>query len=115
LLEGELSKDRILELYVNLIEWGPGVFGVQAAAREYFGTRASALTLEESIRLVAVIPSPLKHRPDRDSRYLRYQTRVIRERMRARGMLPAPAPVELPPALPVPDAGEAEKDTTDAL
>jgi monofunctional biosynthetic peptidoglycan transglycosylase len=118
LLEGELTKDRILELYVNVIEWGPGIFGVQAAAREYFNTRASSLSLEESIRLAAVIPSPLKHRPDRESRYLRFQTRVIRERMRARGMLPAPeevAPVELPPALTPPDPADAEKDTTDAL
>ena len=116
LLEGELSKDRILELYVNVIEWGPGVFGVEAAARRYFGKGASRLTLEESLRLAAVIPSPLRHRPDRESRYLRFYTRVIRERMRARGMLPAPEPVEpaeLAPAPFVPEA--ADEDTTDAF
>ena len=58
LLEHDLSKDRILELYVNEIEWGRGIFGIEAAARNYFGTSASALTAEEGARLAAVIPSP---------------------------------------------------------
>jgi len=116
LLERELEKDRILELYVNLIEWGPGLYGVEAAARRYFGKPAARLTLEESIRLAAVIPSPLKHRPDRESRYLRFHARVIRERMRARSMLPAKAdPAERPSALSPADAVDAEKDTTDGL
>lgn len=115
LLERELTKDRILELYLNLIEWGPGVFGVEAAARRYFGKGASRLGLEESLRLVAVIPSPLRHRPDRESRYLRFHTGVIRERMRARGMLPAPEPEELSPGLRDPESAEAEEETTDAL
>jgi len=116
LLERELDKDRILELYVNLIEWGPGVFGVEAAARRYFGKPATRLSLEESIRLAAVIPSPLRHRPDRESRYLRFHTRVIRQRMHARSMLPAEVEPAEPPSAPYPpDAADAEKETTDGL
>jgi monofunctional biosynthetic peptidoglycan transglycosylase len=71
-LEHRLSKKRILELYLNVIEFGPRTFGVEAAARRYFGKSASALSREEAARLAAVIPSPriydpVRH-PDRVSR-----------------------------------------------
>ncbi|MGB5875585.1 MAG: monofunctional biosynthetic peptidoglycan transglycosylase [Bacteroidota bacterium] len=88
LMERHLTKNRILELYVNVIEWGDGVYGVEAASREYFGKTASRLTLDEAVALAAVIPAPRRHRPDTPTRYLRYHTGVILERMRERNMQP---------------------------
>jgi monofunctional biosynthetic peptidoglycan transglycosylase len=63
LLELLLSKERILDLYLNLAEWGDGVFGAEAAARLHFGKAAYALTAEESARLAAILPSPIRWSP----------------------------------------------------
>ena len=57
-----LSKDRILELYLNCIEFGPGVFGVEEGARYHFGVSARQLSLDQSCRLAAIIPAPLRYR-----------------------------------------------------
>jgi monofunctional biosynthetic peptidoglycan transglycosylase len=59
-LEGELSKKRILELYLNIIEWGDGIYGAEAASQYYFRKPASQLTPREAAYLSAMIPSPLK-------------------------------------------------------
>ena len=59
-LERELSKQRILELYLNVVEWGPGIYGCEAAARHYFGKSASALSMSESAYLASILPSPKK-------------------------------------------------------
>lgn len=88
LMERQLSKRRILELYLNCIEWGRGVFGIEAAARTYFGKSASALTLDEGARLAAVIPSPLRHRPDANSRYVLRRKGIVLSRMFARRQIP---------------------------
>jgi len=64
-----LPKNRILELYLNVIEWGPGVYGAQAASEYYYHSPASSLGREESARLAAVIPSPLKRRPAQMNEY----------------------------------------------
>jgi len=84
LLENRLSKNRILELYLNEIEWGRGVFGIEAASQVYFGKSASALTLDEALRLAAVIPSPLRHRPDADTRYVLRRKEIVFRRLAAR-------------------------------
>jgi monofunctional biosynthetic peptidoglycan transglycosylase len=84
-LEDELTKSRILELYLNSIEWGEGLFGAEAASLRYFGKNASALSREEAARLAAVVPSPLKHSPARDDRFVSYRTAVILGRMEGRG------------------------------
>ncbi len=84
LLENQLGKSRILELYLNEIEWGRGVLGIEAASQTYFGKSASALTLDEATRLAAVIPSPLRHRPDADSRYVLRRKDIVLRRMTAR-------------------------------
>lgn len=84
LLEHNLSKQRILELYVNVIEWGHGVFGIEAAARKYFGKPASQLDRDEAARLAAVIPRPLRFRPDENSRYVTRRAATILARMGAR-------------------------------
>lgn len=83
-LEALLDKQRILELYVNLIEWGNGVFGIEAASQTFFQKSASALTLDESASLAAVIPSPLRHRPDMDSPYVVRRRAMVLRRMAAR-------------------------------
>lgn len=84
LLEHELDKRRILELYLNVIEWGKGIFGVEAASQAFFGKPASSLTVEEATRLAAVIPSPLRHRPTDDSRYVLRRKQIVLRRMEAR-------------------------------
>jgi monofunctional glycosyltransferase len=55
-----LGRERILELYLNTAEWGPGVFGVEAAARHHYGTRARSLTRAQAAGLAALLPNPLR-------------------------------------------------------
>jgi monofunctional biosynthetic peptidoglycan transglycosylase len=64
-----LSKQRILELYLNVIEWGPGVYGAEAAAQFHYGIPAAKLGREQAARLAACIPSPLRRRPQRMDAY----------------------------------------------
>lgn len=79
--EWVLSKDRILELYLNEIEWGPGVWGIDAAAQYHYKKPAERLGRNESARLAACIPAPRTRRPTRMDRY----AAIILERMRSRG------------------------------
>jgi monofunctional biosynthetic peptidoglycan transglycosylase len=72
-LETHLSKNRIYHLYLNLIEFGPGIFGVQAASKYYFNKDVRFLNLEEIVRLTAVISKPLKENPIRKSRWLKWK------------------------------------------
>jgi len=62
-LEMCLTKDRILDLYLNMAEWGDGIFGAEMAARNYFGTRARSLTRDEAARLAAILPAPRRWSP----------------------------------------------------
>jgi len=64
-LEHTLSKQRILELYLNTAEWGPGIYGIGEASRHYYAKPPSALTLGESAMLAAILPSPLRWNPQR--------------------------------------------------
>ncbi len=86
-LEAALSKNRIFHLYLNLIEWGPGIFGIQAASRYYFGKNVWNLSLEESIRLTAVIPRPLRTNPTGKSRWLLWKCRWILHKMKLYGFI----------------------------
>ena len=76
-LETRLSKDRIFHLYLNIIELGPGIFGVQAASNYYFNKDVNELDLEEIVRLTAVIPRPLKVDPVGESTWLKWKARWI--------------------------------------
>jgi len=77
-LEDDLTKARILELYLNVIEWGDGVYGAEAAARRYFGKPASALDADEAAGLAGMIPNPRRINPRVDAaRFARAQRRVI--------------------------------------
>jgi monofunctional biosynthetic peptidoglycan transglycosylase len=85
-MEKQLRKSRILEIYLNVIEWGDGVYGIEAASQYYFDKSAWELNREECVRLAAIIPSPRKHRADVDSKYVIRRSKLILERMEARGM-----------------------------
>lgn len=69
-LEKELSKQRILELYLNVVEWGKGIYGAEAAARHYFNTSASSLSPYQAAMLAAMLPSPRSFQKRFHSRYL---------------------------------------------
>jgi monofunctional biosynthetic peptidoglycan transglycosylase len=86
-LERALGKRRIFELYLNVIEWGDGVFGAEAAAEHWFGVPASELTARESVRLAAVIINPRRFSPLESPRRIEHRVRVIATRMRRRGEL----------------------------
>lgn len=79
--EFSLGKRRILELYLNVVEWGPGVYGAEAAARRYYSTSARKIDRGQAQRLAAILPNPLRRRPDRMTKY----SAVIDERMRQMG------------------------------
>jgi monofunctional biosynthetic peptidoglycan transglycosylase len=78
-MEEGLSKRRILELYLNVIEWGDGIYGAEAAARRWFGKSASDLDEEEAAGLAAMIPNPRRINPRADpARFARARRRVLR-------------------------------------
>lgn len=79
--EAVLGKQRILELYLNVVEWGPGIYGAESACRYYVRTSARRIGREESARLAAILPAPLKRRPERMNTY----SAVILRRMRQVG------------------------------
>jgi len=82
LLEACWPKQRILEVYLNVVELGDGVFGVEAAARRFFGVSASALSAEQAALLAAVLPNPRKLLADRPSSYVRSRQSWILGQMR---------------------------------
>ncbi len=101
-LEAELPKQRILELYLNLIEWGDGVYGAEAAARTYFGKSAADLAPAEAALLAGAIVNPRILTPGRPTTRLRRRQQMILRRMG--GVTPPPV-VEAPNASPGPGDG----------
>ena len=81
MMERTLSKRRILELYLNLAEWGEGVFGAEAAARHHFGVPATALGPEQAAWLAAILPSPRRYARGRETPYLAGRMATIATRM----------------------------------
>ncbi|HKW79482.1 MAG TPA: monofunctional biosynthetic peptidoglycan transglycosylase [Casimicrobiaceae bacterium] len=77
MLESMLTKRRILELYLNVIEWGNGIFGCEAAARHYFGTSAARLDVEQSARLAAMTPNPRRYERNPGSKALARRIPII--------------------------------------
>jgi monofunctional biosynthetic peptidoglycan transglycosylase len=86
-MEKVLSKKRILELYLNLAEWGDGIFGVEVASRHYFGKSSSELTPEEAARLASVLPNPRKYNPVGNQRYVINRSNLIYSIMIQRGIV----------------------------
>lgn len=89
MLESVLSKRRILELYLNVAEWGEGVFGAEAAARHHFGVSAAALSPEQAAWLAAILPSPHRYNHGRLTVYLAGRVETILERMPAAQIPPS--------------------------
>ena len=105
-LETFLSKDRILELYLNTSEFGPGIFGVGAAARAYFGVPVQRINRFQAASLAATLPQPLTSNPDTKPGRMAWRRDLILARLAGREVVipDAPPPVELPPDI-MPDPG----------
>lgn len=86
-MEEVLSKKRILELYLNVAEWGEGIFGVEAASRHYYGKPSFELAPEEAARLASVLPNPRKYNPVGDQRYVINRSNLIYRIMIQRGIV----------------------------
>ena len=79
--ENALSKDEILEIYLNNVEWGAGIFGAEAAAQHYYRKSARQLTAPEAARLAVMLPAPKRFEKTPNSAYLAGRTRTIMARM----------------------------------
>jgi monofunctional biosynthetic peptidoglycan transglycosylase len=80
-LERNLTKQRIFEIYLNVIEWGDGIYGIEPASRRYFGKSASALRPEEAAILAAMIPNPRRYTPSTNRKYLEKRKGEILDRL----------------------------------
>ncbi len=96
-LEAALTKRRILEIYLNMIEWGDGIFGCEAAARAYFGKPCASLSADEAALLTGAIINPREHSPARPTRRLLRRQQIILKRM---GIKETPPSNGTPPAPP---------------
>ena len=83
MIELVMDKRRILELYLNVAEWGEGIFGAEAAARYHYGVTAAELEPEQSARLAAILPSPRRYGPDPGTPYVQRRSQIILARMNA--------------------------------
>jgi monofunctional biosynthetic peptidoglycan transglycosylase len=81
IMEQQLSKRRILELYLNVAEFGPGIYGVEAASRRYWGISAGALSIAQAIELAATLPSPKENNPATRTRFFLNKVKKIRRHM----------------------------------
>jgi monofunctional biosynthetic peptidoglycan transglycosylase len=86
-IEKTLSKRRILEIYLNIAEWGDGVFGIEAAARHHYGKSAKNLTALEASRLASVLPNPIIYDPNGNQKYVKNRANVIYKTMEKRGAI----------------------------
>jgi monofunctional biosynthetic peptidoglycan transglycosylase len=103
-MERNLSKPRILEIYLNVAEFGPGVYGVEAASRYYWSIPASALSYDQAVQLAACLPSPKKHNPKTGTRSFQRRVATITRHLKSpqpqveSPLVPAPATTSEPPA-----------------
>lgn len=81
MLESVLDKRRILEIYLNVAEWGVGVFGIEAAAQHYFSTSAALLSEEQAAWLASILPAPRRYDRNRTSAFIESKAETIRARM----------------------------------
>jgi len=81
MLEKMLSKQRIYEIYLNMIEWGNGVFGAEAAARHYYQTGANRLGVTQAAKLAVMVPNPRFYDTHRNTRYIKHRTATIQTRL----------------------------------
>jgi len=113
-IEHALSKRRILEIYLNVAEWGDGIFGIEAAARHYYHKSAKNLTGLEAARLAAVLPNPIKYDPTGSQKYVKNRSKIIYKIMKRRGIvIPQFKEVMTPPKENEPSASENNESITD--
>jgi monofunctional biosynthetic peptidoglycan transglycosylase len=112
-LEAALTKRRILEIYLNVIEWGDGIFGAEAASRAYFGKPAAALSAEEAALLAGAIINPREHSPARPTRRLLRRQQIIVRRMGIKP--PELAAVGVPAQLSAPTPAAESPQSDDAI
>jgi len=86
-IENNLSKKRIIELYLNVAEWGDGLFGIETAARHYYGKPASELTAREAAKLASVLPNPPRFDPTGESKFVENRSDRIYQIMIRRGIV----------------------------
>ncbi len=86
-IENTLSKRRILEIYLNVAEWGDGIFGIEAAARHYYGKSAKNLSGREAARLAAVLPNPIRYNPTGNQKYVKNRAKIIYKIMKRRSVV----------------------------
>ncbi len=87
-LEHLLTKKRILEIYLNVIEWGPGIFGAEAASQHYFSKSAADLTPDEAVALASILPSPRRWSPFSEKAFMARRRTQLLERMQREGYAP---------------------------
>lgn len=86
-VEKSISKRRILEIYLNIAEWGDGIFGIEAAALHYYHKNAKNLTAREASKLVSVLPNPIRYDPKGDQKYVKNRANIIYKIMIKRGAI----------------------------
>jgi len=77
IMEIIMSKDRMLELYLNYVEWGKGVYGIETASRHYYGTSCRNLSRDQSMRLISILPTPIRYSPNHLSASARQRYRML--------------------------------------
>jgi monofunctional glycosyltransferase len=111
-VEQAISKRRILELYLNVVEWGNGIFGAEMASQRYFGKSAALLTAEEAAKLAAILPNPIRFKVDGTSSYTERRAKIIYNIMVKRGIvIPDYEEVIKTPHVEVPEENGVQKDT----
>jgi monofunctional biosynthetic peptidoglycan transglycosylase len=95
-LERSMSKRRILEVYLNVIEWGPGIYGAEAASQFYFQIAAADINPDEAAALASVLPSPRRWSPTSERAFMAQRRTRLLERMRRAGYIPEEVPEDYP-------------------
>ena len=113
-IEQAISKRRILEIYLNVVEWGNGIFGAEMASQRYFGKSAAQLTPEEAAKLAAILPNPIRFKVDGTSRYTERRARIIYNIMVKRGIvIPDYEEVIKTPHVEIPEENDVQPDNSD--
>ena len=116
-IEKTLSKRRILEIYLNVAEWGDGIFGIEAAARHYYHKSAKNLTGREASRLAAVLPNPIRYNAIGTQKYVVNRARIIYKTMKRRGVIQSYKEVMTPAkkeGTPIEESNESVSDLFEA-
>lgn len=110
-IENTLTKRQILEIYLNIAEWGDGIFGIEAAARHYYHKSAKNLSAREAARLAAVLPNPIKYNPTGSQKYVKNRAKIIYKIMKRRGIVIPHYQEVMAPPIPALESTESNAST----